>query len=90
MATRCHSASPTPHPLFYACELASLDASKTLYVGDSSRDIDAGRAAGMGTIAAAFGYITPDDSADAWGADSIASDTQELAQIILKAVNLGS
>jgi phosphoglycolate phosphatase len=65
-----------------------MDAGRTLYVGDSSRDIEAGRAAGMGTIAAAYGYITPEDSATVWGADAIARDTQELANIVLKAVNL--
>jgi phosphoglycolate phosphatase-like HAD superfamily hydrolase len=42
----------------------------------------------MGTIAAAYGYIAPGDSSASWGADVIANDTQELAQIVLKAVNL--
>ena len=79
---------PDPAPLHHACQLATIDAARTLYVGDSSRDIDAGRAAGMGTIAAAYGYIAPGDSSASWGADVIANDTQELAQIVLKAVNL--
>ena len=79
---------PDPAPLHHACELAGIDAETTLYVGDSSRDIAAGRAAGMGTVAAAYGYITPDDSADSWGADVITESTEELAQIVLKAVNL--
>jgi phosphoglycolate phosphatase len=81
---------PDPAPLQHACGLAGLDASRTLYIGDSSRDIEAGRAAGMGTVAAAYGYITPDDDASAWGADRIALDTQELAHIVLKAVTLGA
>lgn len=80
---------PDPAPLHHACEIAGFDAAQTLYVGDSSRDIEAGQAAGMGTIAAAYGYITPDDDATAWGADAIARDTEELAHIVLKAVNLG-
>jgi len=80
---------PDPAPLLHACELAGIEAASTLYVGDSSRDIEAGRAAGMGTIAAAYGYITPDDDARNWEADAIARDTQELAHIVLKAVNLG-
>jgi phosphoglycolate phosphatase len=79
---------PDPAPLHYACELAGIDANTTLYIGDSSRDIAAGRAAGMGTVAAAYGYITPDDSADSWGADVITESTEELTQIVLKAVNL--
>lgn len=79
---------PDPAPLHHACQLAAINAARTLYVGDSSRDIDAGRAAGMGTIAAAYGYIAPGDSSASWGADAIANDTQELTQIVLKAVNL--
>ncbi len=79
---------PDPAPLHHACEIAGFETTGTLYVGDSARDMAAGRAAGMGTVAAAYGYITPDDSADAWGADAIASDTEELTQIVLKAVNL--
>jgi phosphoglycolate phosphatase len=79
---------PDPAPLHHACELASIDARRTLYVGDSSRDIDAGRAAGMGTVAAAYGYIAPGDSAASWDAHALAVDTEELAQIVFKAVNL--
>ena len=44
----------------------------------------------MATIAAGYGYITEDDDPREWGADIIAPDTQELVQIILKAVNLES
>ncbi len=43
----------------------------------------------MGTVAAGYGYITPDDSATSWGADALAADIEELTQIVLKAVNLG-
>ena len=80
---------PDPAPLLHACKLAGVSAGESMYIGDASRDIQAGRAAGMATIAAAYGYITADDSADVWGADSIAADTEELAKIVLKAVNLG-
>jgi phosphoglycolate phosphatase len=67
-----------------------MNPATAIYVGDSSRDIEAGRAAGMVTIAAAYGYVTPDDDAASWGADAIAHDTEELAQMVLKAVNLGA
>ena len=59
-----------------------------MYVGDSSRDIQAGQNAGMATIAAAYGYVTPDDDPRQWGADLVVMDTAELTQILLKAVNL--
>lgn len=79
---------PDPAPLLHACDIAGLLPQNTVYIGDASRDIQAGQNAGMATIAAAYGYVTPDDDPRRWGADLIASDTAELTQILLKAVNL--
>ena len=79
---------PDPGPLLLACDIAGIDAWRSIYVGDAARDIEAGLAAGMGTIAAVYGYITEDDDPREWGADILASDTEELAQIVRKAVNL--
>lgn len=79
---------PDPGPLLLACDIAGIDAWRSIYVGDAARDIEAGLAAGMATIAAAYGYITEDDDPRDWGADILASDTQELAHIVRKAVNL--
>ncbi|MEO1247929.1 MAG: HAD-IA family hydrolase [Pseudomonadota bacterium] len=81
---------PDPAPVLHAATLAGLNPASTLFVGDARRDIDAGRGAGMTTIAAAYGYITDDDDAARWDADTIAADTGELTQIILKAVNLAA
>ena len=81
---------PDPAPLLHACELAGLLPQNTVYVGDASRDIQAGQNAGMATVAAAYGYIAPGDDPRNWGADLIAADTAELTQILLKAVNLGA
>jgi len=79
---------PHPAPLLLAAHEAGVEPCSAVYVGDASRDIEAGRAAGMRTVAAAYGYITADDDAARWNADVIASDTDELAQILRKAVNL--
>jgi len=79
---------PHPAPMFHACKLAGVEAGRTIYAGDAARDIEAGRAAGMATIAAAYGYITDDDNPSRWGADQIAADSADLAQIVLKAVTL--
>ena len=79
---------PDPAPLLHACEIAGIDPLRALYVGDAERDIAAGRAAGMKTIAALYGYITADDSPEGWGADLIAADTAELTQLVGKAVSL--
>ncbi len=79
---------PHPAPLLLACELAGITPERTIYIGDAARDIEAGRAAGMVTIGVAYGYITDEDDASNWGADQIAADTADLAQIVLKAVTL--
>ena len=81
---------PDPAPLVLACDMAGVEPHRTVYVGDALRDIEAGLAAGMATVAAGYGYITEDDDPQSWGADVIAADTEELAQIVLKAVNLGA
>lgn len=80
---------PHPAPLLLACEQAGSPPSKSVYVGDTELDIAAGRAAGMATVVAAYGYLTPEDNPDNWGADAIAADTVELGQIVCKAVTLG-
>ena len=81
---------PDPAPMLHAASVAGLDPQRTLYVGDASRDIEAGRSAGMGTVAAAYGYIAHGDDARHWNADTIANNTGELKQIVLKAVNLAA
>lgn len=79
---------PDPAPLLHACELVGVRPAESMYVGDAHRDIEAGRRAGMTTVAAAYGYITADDDARRWGADLVAASTADLAQIVLKGVNL--
>lgn len=81
---------PHPAPLFLACEQTGIAPARSVYVGDAARDIEAGQAAGMYTIAAAYGYVTDDDDAQAWNADSIAADVQELTTMLRKGVNLGA
>lgn len=79
---------PEPGPLLLGCDIAGVDVNRCIYIGDAERDIQAGMRAGSATIAAAYGYITEDDDPREWGADIIAIDTEELAHIVLKAVNL--
>lgn len=79
---------PDPEPLLHACDLAGVEPTETLYVGDAERDIDAGRRAGMATVAAAYGYIAPGDDPGRWGADAVVADTLELTHLLRKAVNL--
>ena len=81
---------PHPAPLLLACERTGVTPAKSVYVGDAARDIEAGQAAGMFTVAAAYGYITDDDDAADWNADLIAGDVQELTTLLRKGVNLGA
>ena len=62
---------PHPAPLLLGAGEIGIDAERCVYVGDARRDIDAGRAAGMATIAAAYGYIRADDDPAQWGASAV-------------------
>lgn len=79
---------PDPAPLLLASEKTGVAASRSVYIGDAARDIQAGRAAGMHTVAAAYGYVTPDDDPAAWNAHELVANTEELAHLVLKGVNL--
>ena len=79
---------PDPAPMLLACEHTGVAPERTVYVGDASRDIEAGRAAGMFTVAASYGYVTADDNPESWLADVIVNDPQELTTLLLKGVNL--
>ena len=78
---------PHPAPLLLASEQTGIAPARTVYVGDAARDIEAGRAAGMATIAVEYGYINEDDP-QTWAADHIAADTAELTKMLLKGFNL--
>lgn len=61
---------PHPEPLYAAAKAIQIAPEHCLYVGDDERDIQAGRAAGMKTIAVRYGYLNGSDPA-AWGADAV-------------------
>jgi phosphoglycolate phosphatase len=75
-------AKPHPEPLLLSCRQLQCDPNQAIYIGDHLRDIEAGRAAGMYTIAAAYGYIHQAEDPDNWGADAIARSGEELAALI--------
>ena len=60
-------AKPHPAPLLEAARRLDLDPAHCWYVGDDLRDIEAGRAAGMVTVACNWGYCGSIDPAT-WGA----------------------
>ena len=74
---------PHPEPLYLGCRQIGCAPHEAIYVGDHQRDIEAGRRAGMYTIAAAYGYIEADDDPSRWGADAQVQCSTELATLIL-------
>jgi phosphoglycolate phosphatase len=75
-------AKPSPLPILHACQLLSCVPERTMYVGDDLRDIQAGRAAGCLTVAAAYGYLGDGGPIDAWGADLVIEHPLELADYL--------
>jgi phosphoglycolate phosphatase len=71
-------AKPHPEPLLEACRRLQADPTTCAYVGDDLRDIQAGRAAGMATLAAGWGYLGQGEPVHEWGADSLLEQPQGL------------
>ena len=73
---------PDPEPMFLACQQIHCAPEKVLYLGDHRRDIDAGKAAGMPTIATRYGYIEAHDPAESWQADFIVDHAGEIPGLL--------
>lgn len=69
---------PSPATLLLACDKVGVKPENCIYVGDAERDIQAGKAAGMKTVVALFGYIDVTDKPQAWGADALIQSPVEL------------
>ncbi|GHD50828.1 phosphoglycolate phosphatase [Marinobacter persicus] len=91
LADRCgalvcpdHVTERKPHPesLFLACRQIQAEPMKSVYVGDHQRDIEAGRNAGMRTIAVRYGYLEQPEAIDLWQADVIADTVSDLAKLL--------
>lgn len=73
---------PAPDSLLLACDLTGVPPRLTLYVGDDLRDIQAGRAAGMRSVAAAWGYLGDGLPIGQWGADATIAAPLELLALL--------
>jgi phosphoglycolate phosphatase len=71
-------AKPHPAPLHEAARRLGMPAAACVYVGDDLRDVQAGRAAGMPTLAAAWGYLGHGEPVHDWGADAVLADPNAL------------
>lgn len=85
--TTPHS-KPHPAPLLEAARRLALTPQECWYVGDDLRDVQAGHAAGMVTIAAGWGYCGYAEPAS-WGANALAASPTELLELI-RAILLNS
>ena len=73
---------PHSEPLLEAARRLGVAPGLCLYVGDDERDIVAGKAAGMGTVAATYGYLgSASDVAD-WQADAQINSPLDLLQLL--------
>jgi N-acetyl-D-muramate 6-phosphate phosphatase len=75
-------AKPHPAPLLEAARRLGVPASECAYVGDDLRDVQAGRAAGMVTVAAAWGYLGEGEAIEAWGAQHVIESPAALLQLL--------
>jgi N-acetyl-D-muramate 6-phosphate phosphatase len=82
--TTAHS-KPHPEPLLEAARRLALAPEQCVYVGDDLRDVQAGRAAGMATIAVAWGYLGIGEAIEAWGADHIVQTPADLLKLLAMA-----
>ncbi len=73
---------PHPAPLHEAARRLGLAPEACLYVGDDERDIVAGKAAGMPTVAALYGYLGLKTDVSAWGADAAIKKPLELLNFL--------
>lgn len=76
---------PHPAPLLEAARRMKVDPLHCLYVGDDERDIVAGLAAGMSTVAATYGYLGKEKDPSLWGAHAVINSPLDLLQLLEKA-----
>ena len=62
-------AKPHPAPILEAMKRMGLRAEECVYIGDDERDIVAGKAAGVKTVAAGYGYLGDAGDIANWNAD---------------------
>ena len=73
---------PHPAPLLEAARRLGLAPQQCLYVGDDERDIVAGKAAGMPTVAARYGYLGAKADVTAWQADAVIDHPGQLLNFL--------
>ena len=75
-------AKPHPAPLLEAAKRVGVHPQRCVYVGDDERDIVAGLAAGMHTVAAVYGYLGANSDIASWGAHASISKPRHLLGLL--------
>lgn len=78
----CAQAKPAPAPMRHACRVLATEPGDCLYVGDAERDVQAGRAVGMTTLVALYGYLSEQDRPAEWGADGYLAEPRGLLRYL--------
>ena len=73
---------PFPDPLYLAADTLKIPAHDCWYLGDHVRDIEAGNAASMFTIATLYGYIAPHDNPESWQAGISVDSVEEITHLL--------
>lgn len=76
-------AKPHPAPLLEAARRLGVNPARCLYVGDDERDVVAGLAAGMQTVAASYGYLGAVTDIRGWGAHAQINSPLALLQLLV-------
>lgn len=73
---------PHPQPLLEAAQQLGVAPGRCVYVGDDERDIVAGLAAGMKTVAVTYGYLGQRADTREWGADVTINSADQLLHLL--------
>ena len=74
---------PHPEPINHALSLLNIqNTRRSFYIGDSKKDVDAAKSAGISSIACTFGYINEDDDPKEWYADHLIDQPSEMLKIL--------
>lgn len=79
--TTAHS-KPHPEPLWEAARRIQMQADRCMYVGDDERDMLAAHAAGMQSVAAAYGYLGIAGTVEAWKPHAVIKSPIELTKLL--------
>lgn len=77
----CVRHKPHPEPVERALALLGVRPAEALFIGDSTHDVEAGRAAGVFTVAVTWGAFTRSEMEGA-GADAVIHDITELPGVV--------